>query len=201
MSDHKHFLRAKTHFFKDLDLSTVLVGEGHGDSNFTGTKIIATVGPSCQDVEVLSTLLDAGMVGARVDLTWGPLDFHRKSLDNLQSAMKKSRRLCATVVDTLGREVMVRRQVKLGDDGWPMHEETFNITSGQTVVLTTRKDVDAANDLLPVTYDKFHTMVEKGDMIYVGRYLVCGADVASLYLEVKAVEGESPSTPDPRSTV
>lgn len=36
MSDHKHFLRAKTHFFKDLDLSTVLVKEGHGDSNFTG---------------------------------------------------------------------------------------------------------------------------------------------------------------------
>jgi pyruvate kinase len=41
----------------------------------------------------------------------GPLDFHRKSLHNLQLAMRKSRRLCCTMVDTLGRELMIRRQV------------------------------------------------------------------------------------------
>ncbi len=29
-----------------------------------------------------------------------------------------------------------------------------------------------------------------GDIIYVGRYLVCGADSASLYLEVESVVGE-----------
>ncbi len=55
--------------------------------------------------------LNAGVVGCRVDLTWGPLEFHRKSLANLQLAMRKSRRLCCTMVDTLGRELMIRRQV------------------------------------------------------------------------------------------
>jgi pyruvate kinase len=64
-------------------------------------------------VEVLSALLEAKAVGVRVDLTWGPLDFHRKSLQALQTAMKKTRRLCSTMVDTLGREVMIRRQVGL----------------------------------------------------------------------------------------
>jgi pyruvate kinase len=46
---------------------------------------------------------------SRFDLTWGPIEYHRRSLDNLQTAMKKSRKLCAIVLDTLGREVSVWR--------------------------------------------------------------------------------------------
>jgi len=40
--------------------------------------------------------------------------------------------------------------------------------------------------VLPVTYPKFASMVEQGDSIYIGRYLVSGADTASLYLTVRA---------------
>lgn len=43
----------------------------------------------------------------RFDLTWGPIEYHRRSLDNLQTAMKKTRRLCAIMLDTLGREVRI----------------------------------------------------------------------------------------------
>lgn len=49
------------------------------------------------------------MSAARIDLTWGPIDYHRRSLDNLQEAMRRTRRLCAIMLDTLGREVMIRR--------------------------------------------------------------------------------------------
>lgn len=49
------------------------------------------------------------MVGARVDLTWGPLEYHFKSVANLQEAMAKSRRMCATIVQPLGRQVLVHR--------------------------------------------------------------------------------------------
>lgn len=35
---------------------------------------------------------------ARVDLTWGPIDYHRATLDNLATAMKRVRRLCAVMV-------------------------------------------------------------------------------------------------------
>lgn len=82
-----------------------------------GTKVVCTVGPSCQEVDTMCEMLDAGVVGCRVDLTWGPLEFHRKSLANLQQAMRKSRRLCCTMVDTLGRELMIRRQVRGGCRG------------------------------------------------------------------------------------
>mmetsp|Transcript_33774 Transcript_33774/g.60980 ORF Transcript_33774/g.60980 Transcript_33774/m.60980 type:complete len:646 (-) Transcript_33774:934-2871(-) len=184
----KNFLRSKTHFLKNTSLSSILEPET-SKSLFTGTKVIITIGPSCQDVDSLSKMLELGTAACRVDLTWGPLDFHRKSLQNLQFAMKKSRRLCATMVDTLGRELMIRRQVKIGEDGWPIHEESFNVTAGQEVILTTRSDVTASSNILPITYSGFTEMAEKGDTIYIGRYLVCGADSASLYLEVVRKEG------------
>ena len=47
--------------------------------------MLGTIGPACQSADMLGELLQAGMTGARFDLTWGPLAFHRKSLDNLQA--------------------------------------------------------------------------------------------------------------------
>jgi hypothetical protein len=49
------------------------------------------------------------LVWCSFDLTWGPIEYHRRSLDNLQAAMRQSRKLCAIMLDTLGREVWVCR--------------------------------------------------------------------------------------------
>lgn len=45
-----------------------------------GTKLVCALGPSSHSVPVLEAMLNAGMVGARIDLTWGGLEFHRESL-------------------------------------------------------------------------------------------------------------------------
>jgi hypothetical protein len=45
--------------------------------------------------------------------------------------------------------------------------------------------VECSDTVLPVTYTKFAGMMECGDTLYLGRYLVSGADSASLYLEVR----------------
>lgn len=52
--------------------------------NCVGTKIMATLGPSVHDVDTLSQMLEAGMVAGRVDLTWGPIEFHKNSLRYLE---------------------------------------------------------------------------------------------------------------------
>jgi hypothetical protein len=49
----------------------------------------------------------------------------------LQTAMANTKKLCAVVLSTLGREVMVRRPCVIGDDGWPAHPDPFNVTAGQ----------------------------------------------------------------------
>ena len=38
-------------------------------------------------------------------------------------------------------------------------------------------------------YSKFTSMAQPGDIVYIARYLVSGAEASSLYLEVTAVEG------------
>jgi hypothetical protein len=45
--------------------------------------------------------------------------------------MANTKKLCAVVLSTLGREVMVRRPCVIGDDGWPAHPDPFNVTAGQ----------------------------------------------------------------------
>lgn len=120
---------------------------------FGGFAVVVTIGPACQDVETLCKLLEAGATCARCDLTvdlllinsivhmpgvckhlssavivqWGPLDFHKQSLANLQKAMHKTRKLCAIIIDTIGREILVNREAKLDERGWPIHEQALSV--------------------------------------------------------------------------
>lgn len=131
--------KAKPHHLKDISLRSLIEPCKGLRSNFVGTKICATIGPSCSDVPTLIKMLEAGMSVARIDLTWGPLAYHRRSLDNLQTAMQSCKKLCGVMVDTLGRELMIKRRFVLGPDGWPKHDETLSIEAGATVTITTRQ--------------------------------------------------------------
>ncbi|KAG2497916.1 hypothetical protein HYH03_004180 [Edaphochlamys debaryana] len=187
------YYRAKSrpHFFQDLNLNTILQPADPTEGCFVASKVCATLGPSCSDVDTLCSLLEAGMTVARVDLTWGPLDYHKRSLRNLSAAMKRVRRMCAVMVDTLGRELLIKRPFKLGPDGWPLHDTPFKVTSGSPLTITTR-DLPATPALLPITYPKFPSLVQPGDIVYIGRYLACGApEQASLYLQVDQVHTDS----------
>jgi len=181
-------MRTKTQRLPDADLSVILEPADPADANYSGTKVVITVGPACQSVDALCALLEAGASAARIDLTWGPIEYHRRSLDNLHEAMRRTRRLCAVVLDTLGREIMVRRPFRIDPDGWPNQiGQEIPVKRGDKLTLTTR-DVEASGTLLPVTYPGLAGMMEAGDSVYIGRYLVSGADQASLYIKVESVQ-------------
>lgn len=57
-----------------------------------------------------------------------------------------------------------------------------SITSVQ--VTLTGRDVPATNTVWPLNYSRFNEMAAPNDYIYVSRYLITGADAASLYLKV-----------------
>eukprot|EP00892_Ulva_mutabilis_P010259 jgi/Ulvmu1/7605/UM038_0030.1 len=155
----------------------------------SATKVIFTIGPACQDVDTLAELIENGGTCARVDLTWGSLQFHQQSLRNLAKAMLKTRRLCAVMVDTLGREIFIRREYEIGEDGWPKHGSSVTIGKGDIITLTTNPNAVQTDTIFPVNYEKLPDMVQQGDQLYIGRYLVTGADAASLYLEVQSRSG------------
>lgn len=66
-------------------------------------------------------------------MQWGTVDFHRRSLQNLNEAMQKTRKLCAVMLDTTGREIVVRREHEIDESGWPEHVNKMEIKQGQKV--------------------------------------------------------------------
>lgn len=149
--------------------------------------VVITVGPACQSVEALCELLGAGATCARIDLTWAPIEYHRISLQNLQEAMRQTKRLCAVMLDTLGRELMIKRKYGVDENGWPGIFEQLRITAGQTVTITTDPSAECTSSILPITYPKFPSMCNMGDSIFIGRYLVTGSEASSLFLEITDV--------------
>lgn len=139
-------------------------------------------------MDTLVEMLNVGMTAARVDLTWGPPEYHVQWLKNLKEAMQRTKRLCATIVDTVGREVLVRTEYELDKDGWPVHTSTTSITQGQEVRLTADPNAKLSSSCLPITFP-FEHIAHAGDTFFVGRYLASGADDSSVWLEVTRIEG------------
>lgn len=106
-------------------------------------------------------------------MQWGPVDYHKKSLENLQLAIKKTRRLCAVLLDTLGRELMIRRSYTLDDQGWPKHEGALEVKRGAEVTVTTDLNAVASSNCFPITYPNFHNLVNVGDTMFIGRFVTC----------------------------
>lgn len=120
---------------------------------------------------------------------YGPVAYHKQSLANLDAAVAATGIPCAVVVDTLGRELTVRRVAHLDAHGWPVIPDTVDVAAGTAVTVTPRADAVLSPTLLPLSYGGLAGMVAPGDQLFVGRYLVNGAETSSLYLEVKEVRG------------
>ena len=52
------------------------------------------------------------------------------------------------------------------------------------LTITQNPEAEPSDHVLPVSYPKFTSMCQKGDLIFVGRYLVTGSEDSSLYVKV-----------------
>ena len=80
------------------------------------------------------------------------MDYHRRSLQNLEKAILETKRLCAIMLDTLGREIFIRREVDIGADGWPKHGKEVEVSAGGTITLTVDEAAVQTDTLFPVNY-------------------------------------------------
>ena len=54
------------------------------------TKIVATIGPACSSLEQLKAMIEAGMNVARLNLSHGTHEHHRKQIMTLRQAAAES---------------------------------------------------------------------------------------------------------------
>jgi len=68
------------------------------------TKIVCTIGPKTQSVEMLQKLYDAGMRCARLNFSHGTHEYHAQTIANVREAMGMNK-ACAIMLDTKGPEI------------------------------------------------------------------------------------------------
>ena len=72
---------------------------------FRKTKVIATIGPACDDDATLRAMITAGMNVARLNMSHGDADSHAATLHRVRSAAQAVGATVAVMVDTRGCEI------------------------------------------------------------------------------------------------
>nr|GEU30240.1 pyruvate kinase 1, cytosolic-like [Tanacetum cinerariifolium] len=144
------------------------------------TKIVGTLGPKSRSVEIISNCLNAGMSVARFDFSWGNAEFHQQTLENLKLAIKRTKKLCAVMLDTIGPELQVLNKT----------ERPISLDEETLVTLTPNQEKEATSNLLPINFNGLSKAVKTGDTIFIGQYLFTGSETTSVWLEVNEVKGE-----------
>ena len=72
---------------------------------FRKTKIIATIGPACDDVETLTRMIESGMNVARLNLSHGNFEEHTTRVQRIREAAGAAGVRVAIMIDTRGIEI------------------------------------------------------------------------------------------------
>ncbi|RZC87013.1 hypothetical protein C5167_041946 [Papaver somniferum] len=74
---------------------------------------------------------------------WGDIEYHQETLEDFKTAVKRTKKLCAVMLDTVGPELQVVNK----------SERWIALKAESSVVLTQDQDKEATSDLLPGNYD------------------------------------------------
>ena len=95
------------------------------------TKVIATIGPACDNVDTLKAMIEAGMNVARLNLSHGNVESHSLTLERVRQAAMEMDVAVAVMVDTRGREI---RTGKLNTDSVLLERhQSFSIYAGDGI--------------------------------------------------------------------
>ena len=125
------------------------------------TKVIATVGPACDNEETFSALCRAGLNVARLNFSHGTHEEHKKKFDLIKKVRSKLCLPIAIMLDTKGPEYRIRT----------FKDHKVTIGEGDTFVFTTQ-DVEGDNTRVSVSYDRLVDDLNVGDRILVNNGLV-----------------------------
>jgi pyruvate kinase len=144
------------------------------------TKIICTIGPATESIEMLEKLAKAGMNVARLNMSHGDHESHAKIIQAIQSLNKKLSHPIAVLLDTQGPEI------RTGDMVNDLH-----LTEGDTISIVARGAEDVESSSIHINYEDLINDVDVGDMITVDNGLI-NLEVLSKedrVMQVKVIDG------------
>ncbi len=125
-------------------------------SGFGRTKIICTIGPATQSLDMMVRLVEAGMDVARLNFSHGLREQHQKVIDNLKQASAITREHITILQDLGGPKIRTGL----------LEQKTVELVTGDLFAFTTN-DVRGNAKLVSTTYRQLPQDVKIGDTILV----------------------------------
>ena len=125
------------------------------------TKIVCTIGPSCEDVKTLTEMCKAGMNVARLNFSHGTHPEHLVKINNIKAARESLGLPIAIMLDTKGPEY----RIKTFKDG------KIHLNDGDTFTFTT-EDVEGDEHRVSVSYDGLPNDLSVGDSVLLNNGLL-----------------------------
>jgi len=137
------------------------------NSHVRRTKIVATIGPACCTPELIGQLIEAGMDGARLNMSHGTREDHATRARHVREAEAESGRAVALIADLQGPKI------RIGELAEPVE-----LVRGESVVIA-GEDVARDGDI-PVSPAVLGTILRPGNDVLI--------DDGHVRLKVTAVE-------------
>ena len=128
---------------------------------FKKTKIICTQGPATDGEGIIEQLILNGMNCARFNFSHGTHAEHKKRIDAVKAAAKKTDRVISLILDTKGPEM------RLGE----FAEDSVQLVAGNKFILT-QSDEPGDDKKVSVSHKLLYTEVKPGDKLLLSDGLV-----------------------------
>ncbi|MGO3749144.1 pyruvate kinase, partial [Vagococcus salmoninarum] len=119
------------------------------------TKIVCTIGPASETVEMLVDLMNAGMNVCRLNFSHGDFEEHGNRIKNIREASKISGQRVAILLDTKGPEIRTHNMV---------NGEKITIVKDSTVRIS-MTEIEGTPEKFSVSYEELINDVEIGTHI------------------------------------
>jgi pyruvate kinase len=120
------------------------------------TKIVATIGPASQDPDVLAEMVAAGMDVARLNFAHGTSEQHAEIAAAIRTGAERAGRDVAILGDLPGPKLRIG----------PVAGGVAELARDSQVVLTADSVEEGTAERLPVAWQGFAELVDKGDVLY-----------------------------------
>lgn len=125
------------------------------------TKIICTLGPACEEREILKSMMLAGMNAARLNFSHGAHEEQKRKMDLVKELREELNLPIAIILDTKGPEIRTGR----------FAEKEALLTDGQKYTLT-MDEVLGTDKICSVSYKALIDDVKPGDRILIDDGLI-----------------------------
>ncbi|MDR1664976.1 MAG: pyruvate kinase [Clostridiales bacterium] len=125
------------------------------------TKILATVGPACNNVEIMKQMILAGMDAARINFSHGTYESHTVMINLIKEARKALGLPVPMILDTKGPEIRIKT----------FDAEKIYLEQGAEFTLTT-EDIVGNQSIVSVTYQNLPNDLKEGSRVLIDDGLI-----------------------------